>query len=67
MAHAKMVADQVELLLDPVVVLQLRVHAVALVAQLLDLELTGTDVVPELVDLEMQNELKLLKLLNFLF
>lgn len=67
MAHAKMVTDQVELLLDPVVVLQLRVHAVALVAQLLDLKLTWTDVVPELVDLEMQNELKLLKLLNFLF
>lgn len=66
MPHAQMITNQVELLLDSIVLLQLSMHLVALLAELLDLQLTRADVVSQLIDLEMQHKLELFKLLDLL-
>jgi hypothetical protein len=67
MAHAEVVDNQVEFLLDSVVVLELSMHAIALLAQFFYLQLFGTEHVLQLVDLEMQHEFELFKLLDLLF
>jgi len=66
LAHSQIIHDKCEILIHTVEVLELLTHLVGLLIQLLDLDLAGSNVTLELLDLVVKHELELLQLLCFL-
>ena len=66
LSHPELIHDQDKILVHPVELLLFGSHLVRHFIQLLDLGLLWTDVLSEFLDLVIQNELELLKLLNLL-
>ena len=66
LAHSQIINNKCEVLIHTVEVLELLTHLVGLLIQLLDLDLAGSNVTLELLDLVVKNELELLQLLRFL-
>jgi len=64
--HAEIIDDQHKVLVDSVEVLLLRPHLISLLVQLLNLDLSWTNVSFELLDLVIKHEFEFFKLLNFL-
>ena len=66
LAHSQIIHNKCEVLIHTVEMLELLTHLVGLLVQLLDLDLTGSNVTLELLDLVVKHELELLQLLCFL-
>ena len=66
LTHPQIVDDEHQVLVDSIEVLLLRPHFVCLLVQFLDLNFLGANVSLQFFDLVIENELKLLKLLDLL-
>lgn len=66
LSHSEIINDQSQVLINTIKVLKLLSHLVGLLIKLLDFNLTGSNVTLELLDLVIEDELELLKLLCLL-
>lgn len=64
--HSEIINNQSQVLVDPIEVLQLLSHDIGLLLELLNFNFSWTDISLELLDLVIQDELELFKLLSFL-
>ena len=66
LSHSQIVHDQNQVLIDSIEVFLLRAHLICLFVKFLDLDLLRANVTLQLLDLVVENELKLFQLLNLL-